>query len=158
VGEVGRASGVAAPAADDQPTIEAATACYLADVVGGQVGGQVGGLAFPSGAPVADDGAVVGDDAGAAASFSGVVVEVGAACCLGSVVVALAVVTAGLAAYCLAASEAGADQWAAHRLRLRMAALVLTACSHGGQRSPQVMGFLQPRHSPGLRLAPRGAV
>jgi hypothetical protein len=114
------------------------TACYFLDVVGGEVGAEVGGaaeLGYPW-APVADDGAVVGDDALAAAAFCCVVVEVRSAYSLGLVLATLAVVASGLASYWSLASEAGTDEWAAHRLRLRLAALVLTACSHGGQRSP----------------------
>src|SRR5215204_1594072 len=53
-------------------------AAHFLDVVGGQVGGLVGWLSRPSGAPVADDGTVVGDDPGAASAFGGVVVQVGA--------------------------------------------------------------------------------
>jgi hypothetical protein len=66
--------GVARAAANDELAIRSAPPCDLADVVGGQVGGLVGGLAFPSWAPVADDGAVVGDDAASTLAFVVVVV------------------------------------------------------------------------------------
>jgi hypothetical protein len=92
---VGRAGGVAGPAADDQLPIGAAAGGDLADVVGGQVGGLVGGLPDPAGAPVADDGAVVGDHAGPAPALGGVGVQVGAACSLGPLVVAFAVDASG---------------------------------------------------------------
>src|SRR5512132_1592278 len=134
VGEVGGPGRVARAAADDQPAIGAAALGDFLDVVGGQVGGGVGGSAFPSWAPVADDGAVVGDDAASPFPLSGVVVEVVATVPLGLVLAALAVVAAGFAAYCLAASDAGAEQAAAHRgLRRRRSA----SCSRWrGQRSP----------------------
>jgi hypothetical protein len=75
-----------------------ATCCYFLDVVGGEVGRWVGGLTLPPGAPVAEEGAVVGDDAASALSLA-VVVEVGAACSLGLVLDPLAVVAPGLTAY-----------------------------------------------------------
>jgi hypothetical protein len=78
--------------------VGATTCCYFSDVVCGEVGRWVGRLALPPGAPVADDGAVVGDDAAAALSLS-VVVEVGASCSLGLVLDPLAVSASGLAAY-----------------------------------------------------------
>jgi hypothetical protein len=96
-GEVGGSGGVAAAAADDQPAIRSASGCYFLHVVGGQVGAEVGGLAFPSWAPIAHDGAVVGDDALAAAAFCCVVVKVGATHPLGLVLVALAVVASRFA-------------------------------------------------------------
>jgi hypothetical protein len=43
---VGGSGGVAAAASDDERTIGAATGCYLANVVGGEVGGRVGGSAL----------------------------------------------------------------------------------------------------------------
>jgi hypothetical protein len=88
---------VAAPAADDELAVGAAAGGDFADVVGGQVGGLVGGLAFPSGAPVADDGTMVGDDSSSAFALVGVGVEVGSSCCFGAVAFPLAVLTAGLA-------------------------------------------------------------
>jgi hypothetical protein len=87
---------------------------------------------------------VVGDDA-LAASALGALVEVGAALALGVVTLGMAVVASGLAPHRAAAVEAGAEQGAGHRLRLRLAALARTWVAHGGQRSPQVMGRLQPR-------------
>jgi hypothetical protein len=74
-------------------------------VVGCQVGGGVGAVAFPSWAPVADDGAVFGDGALAAAAL-GPLVEIRAALTLGAVVVALAVLTAALATHRPSAANA----------------------------------------------------
>jgi hypothetical protein len=45
-------------------------------VVGGEVGGWVGRLALPARTPVAEHGAVVGDDPTPALSLLGIVVEV----------------------------------------------------------------------------------
>jgi hypothetical protein len=53
-------------------------------VVGHEVGGGVGGVLAEAWAPVADGGAVLGDQLAASFAFSGVV-EVGAACPLGVV-------------------------------------------------------------------------
>jgi hypothetical protein len=77
-GEVGGSGRVAASATDHEFASGVASSCYLADVVGGQVGRGVGGAAFPAGAPVAHDPAVVGDRSASAFAFLGVVVEVGA--------------------------------------------------------------------------------
>jgi hypothetical protein len=130
---MGGSGAVAGPAANDEATIGAATCAYLADVVGGEVGGRVGGLLGPAGAPVAQQGAVVGDDATSALSLSGVV-EVGASCSLGPVLVGLAVSAPGFAADGGAAADAGAQQGAAHRgLRLRRSR---SLAAHLGQRSP----------------------
>ena len=115
MGEVGRAGRVARPAADDQAAIGWSALGYFLHVVGGQVGVRVGGSALPPGAPVPDDGAVVGDDAAAALALGVVVVEVGSACLLGPVPLALAVRAPRLASYHVAAVEAGADQAPAHR-------------------------------------------
>jgi hypothetical protein len=106
---------------------------YLDDVVGGEVGGGVGGVVLQAGAPVADGGAVVGDEAAAPLAF-GSVVEVGASCPLGPVVGALAVSAPGFAAYLLAAAEAGAGQGAGHRGLRRLRSRSLRW--HGWQRSP----------------------
>jgi hypothetical protein len=97
---------VAAPAADDEAAIGAASLGDFADVVGGEVRGGVGGAAGPSGAPVPDDEAVVGDGLGAAASFGAAVVEVGATGDLGALVHRLAAGAAVAPAAELAAAEA----------------------------------------------------
>jgi hypothetical protein len=139
-GEVGGACGVAGAAADDEATSGAAARCHFLDVVGGEVGGGVGGLLGPAGAPVAEEGAMVGDDAASAFAFAGVVVEVGASCCLGSVQAGLAVSASSLAAYLPAASEAGAEQGPSHRrLRLRR---WTNLSRHLGQRSPGPTNWL----------------
>jgi hypothetical protein len=136
VGEVRGPSGVARPAADHEVPVWSAAACYLADVVGGEVGRGVGGAAFPSWAPVADDGAVVGHDPAPALSFLGVGVQVGSSYPLELVDLGVAVTASGLAADLPAAVQAGAEQGPGHRLRLRLAALTLTWVAQGGQRSP----------------------
>jgi hypothetical protein len=105
VGCLGR---VAAPAADDQRAVGAATGGDLADVVGGEVGGGVGGMAFPPGAPVPDQGPVVGHHLAAAAPLGCVVVEVGSALSLD---LAAALFLEGPAAWApaLAADDAAAS-------------------------------------------------
>jgi hypothetical protein len=96
-------------------------------------------LTLPPGAPVADDGAVIGDDAAAAFPLSGVVVEVGAACCLGAVLVALAVGTAGTATDRPAAVEAGTEQATVYRClrRLRAASSRLQPMQRGVTLLPE---------------------
>jgi hypothetical protein len=155
VGEVGGSGGVAGAAADDQRPECVTTSAYLPDVVGGEVGGRVGWLSGPAGAPVAEEGAVVGDQAAPALAFS-VVVEVGALGSLGLVLDALAVTAAVLASDGAAAADAGAEQATAHRRlrRLRWRSFRLQS----SQRSPQVMGRLQPRQRSGARRAPVGAL
>jgi hypothetical protein len=69
----------------------------------------MGGPALPPGAPVPDDGAVVGHDPGAALPFPVVEVEIWALGCLGSLVRPCAVDTAGLASDLTPASEAGPE-------------------------------------------------
>jgi hypothetical protein len=94
-------------------------------------------VVLDAGAPVAHLGAVVGDEATASLSLV-VVVEVGASCPLGPVVGGGAVAASGLAAYWLAAVEAGAGKCLGHRRlrRLRWTALALVSLAQGGQRSP----------------------
>src|SRR5215217_6264255 len=116
--EVRGAGAVARPAANDEAAIGAASGCHLADVVGGQVGRGVRGAAFPSWAPVADDGAVVGDGLTSAPAFGRVVVQVRPTCNLAPFVVTLAVVAAWSATHRSRAAEAGAEQGTGHR-RLR---------------------------------------
>jgi hypothetical protein len=147
--EVGGPGRVAGAAADDQRTVGAATCCDFFDVVGGEVGGWVGWLLGPPWAPVTEHGAVVGDDPASALPLLGVGVEVGAPWLLGPVLVGVAVAASGLAAYWFAAVEAGAQQGAGHRLRLRLAALILTRRAQGGQRSPGPTNQArQPRQRP----------
>jgi hypothetical protein len=120
VREVCGSGRVAGAAADDEAAAWAAPGCYFLDVVGAQVGRGVGGAALPARTPVAHDGAVVGHNATASLSFSGVGVEVGASYPLGLVQAGLAVTASGLATYLPAAVEAGAEQGPGHRgLRLR---------------------------------------
>ena len=164
-GEVGGAGGVAGPAANDEATIGAAAGCDFADVVGGEVGGRVGGASGPAWAPVADDGAVVGDDAAAAFAFA-VVVEVGALGPLGLVLDPLAVGAPGLASYGSGASEAWAGEGAGHRLRLRLAALTSYQVGAGWAavagptnqaRQPRQRPWAWPRTRPGaLTHGPEG--
>jgi len=97
--EVGGSGGVAGAAADDEVASWVSAFGDFADVVGGEVGGLVGGLASPAGAPVADDGAMVGYHPGAAASFGVVVVEVRTLGALRHVLDPLAVDTPRLAPY-----------------------------------------------------------
>jgi hypothetical protein len=144
---------VAAAAADDELPIGAAAGGDFLDVVGGQVGGLVGGLSCPAWAPVTDDGAVVGDDAGATASLCCVGVEVGASCSLGALVVTLAVVTAGFAADLAATADAGSEQVPHRGLRLRRSR---SLSRHLGQRSPGPTNLVwQPTHEPWGRPANR---
>jgi hypothetical protein len=154
-GEVGGSCGVAGPAADNEAASWVSAFGYFADVVGGEVGGQVGWAAQlgDAWAPVADDGAVVGDDAFAAASFGVVVVEVGAALALACVNRALAVGAAGLASYWSLAAEAGADECLHRGLRRRRAASSRLQLSH---RSPQAMRRLQDRQCCSPRLCEPG--
>jgi hypothetical protein len=109
VGEVRGSGGVAGAAAHDEAAVWWSAFGDFANVVGGEVGGWVGGAALPSWAPVADDGAVVGDQALSTSAFLGVVVEVGAAYCLGPVLFALAVEAAGFASDGAAAADAVAE-------------------------------------------------
>ena len=139
MGQVRRPGGVAAPAADDQRPGRVTSACDLAYVVGGQVGGWVGGAALPAGAPVPDEGAVVGHDPAPSLPFLGVVVEVWSALALDLAAVSFlegpAAGAPALAPDLAAAAEAGPDQ--AHRgLRHRRAARSRLQLSH---RSPQAM-------------------
>lgn len=68
MGDGGGPGGVAVAATDHEAAIGSATGCDFADVICGEVGGGAGRVASPAGAPVADDGAVLGDDLGAAAA------------------------------------------------------------------------------------------
>jgi hypothetical protein len=142
VGEVGGPSAVAGAAANNEAAIGWATAYDLSYVVGGQVGARVGGAALPPGAPVPDDGAVVGDEPAPALPLGVVVVQVGAACLLHPITLALAVRASGLAPYWPLAAEAGAEQVPHRRLRrLRWR----SCCWQSGQRSgPQMRRRLQP--------------
>jgi len=143
---VGGSCGVAAAAAHHELASWVSALGYFLDVVCGEVGGLVGWLPSPPGAPITDDGAVVGDDAAPSLSLS-VVVEVGASCSLDAVALALAAVAVGLAAYDVGASSvaAGAGERTAHRgLRLRVVRRRSSA-AQGGQRSPYMTGPWQPR-------------
>jgi hypothetical protein len=153
---MGGTGGVAGPAANDERAIGAATSANLSNVVSGEVRARVGGLAFPSRAPVPDDGAVVSYDPGAASTLVGVGVEVGPACCFGStlgqVTGALAVDTPGLAAYQRPAPEAGPDERAGHRGLRRWR--WRSRSRHDWQRSPGPLNSLwQERHRPCRRGA-----
>jgi hypothetical protein len=138
----GTSAAVLLPAEDaERPGTEPGDG-HLHHVVGHQVGAWVGGVVFQAGAPVADGGAVVGDEAAPSLSLVGVV-EVGASCPLHLVDPALAVAASGLASYLFAAVEAWAVEGAGQRLRLRLrlrsvasAALALAFCAQGGQCWP----------------------
>ena len=131
--EVGGSCGVAAAAADDELAAGVAAFGDFFDVVGGEVGAGVGWLFGPSWAPVAEEGAVVGDDAFSASAFCCVVVQVGSTLALACVEGALAVGASGLASYWLLAAEAGADECPHRGLRLRR---WRSLSRQLGQRSP----------------------
>jgi hypothetical protein len=117
--------------------------------------GAMGRVLAEARAPVADAGAVVGDQAGASLAL-GRVVQVGAPCPLGALVGAVTVGAAALASDAARAVEAATEQGPAHR-RLR-AVRRRSSLAQGGQRSPNLMGLWQPRQSAGLLRAPVGAL
>jgi hypothetical protein len=93
---------------------------------------------------------MVGDDSSSACAFLGVGVEVGSSCSLGTLVVPIAVVAAGLAADLATATQTGSEQIPHRRLRLRRSR---SLSRHLGQRSPGPTNLVwQPMHQPCGRL------